>query len=162
MIKINKNLFKKSTEAAAQTIRLKLEDMVGRFCEDIAEIASKNTPRGNPEEADPEGSYYELYEIRADEWKISIAGGYHKGAWEYSEDGTPTFNPEIRNGSDVVGEMQARYELGKGAYIAAIGPGYAALEGGSSKQAPEGIMQPSEEDILAVYATNITSYYRKD
>lgn len=154
----------KQLKEFAEANRRKLKNMVAGFSREVALAASANTPKGNLDDMLVEGSRYrEYYLDRQDKHGLPIKPGYHSGAWQYSE-GSMQFQPMIFStqemANNVEGEVDQQYKLGDSFDIAAIGPGFEALEGGSSKiQAPKGIMQPTLDQVQTAIQSDLKKYY---
>lgn len=160
MIEVQADEFKKSVEEAARNIKKKLESAVALFAGEMAAIASANTPIGDADSIITNKRYARYYASRREAYGIAEQPGYHKGAWTYSE-GVPVFTTAIHrfDKSDVSSLAGSSYNLGDTFMIAATGPGYSALNAGSSTQAPRGILQPSLEQIVQFYSINFAKLY---
>lgn len=163
MLSIDIAAFKKSLDQAADNIQRKMEGAVAEFASEIAEIASDNTPIGDSESILYDGAYREYYKYRQNEFGLPLEAGYHKGAWKYTENGDLNFVPQIDsfNKSEIESEGRASYKLGDTFQIAAIGPGFADLERGSSEQRPDGILTPSVDQIVSFYSISFPALYNK-
>lgn len=161
----------KSLEEAQKVITRKLEGMVTLFAYNFVIQASKNTPIGDEESIklgesgiSPYSKYFQLYDTREAEWGIKAEPGYHKGAWSYSENSSFQFNPNI-NDPEYVAERSysaasTAYKVGDTFYIGAIGPGFYMLEvDRKSSQAPNGIIQPTLDDIQVIYKTDMQRFF---
>jgi len=158
----------KSLDEAAKVIERRLKQMMAGFAAEVASKASANTPIGNAEDAQNETTKYGmLYKNREKNYKIDADVGFHKGAFVYSESmlGTEDFNPNIVPVglmlADIENMAESQYQIGDDFYIGAVGPGYAALESGSSDQAPDGISKPTISDIQNANASDLQRLYRE-
>lgn len=159
----NADIITKQLEEYSKEVERKLKNMVAGFAREVALAASENTPIGNATDMMQENTKYRGYYLnRQDEFGIPIEPGYHSGAWQYTE-GTAKFTPVIFSSNemanDVENEAESSYQLGNSFSIAAIGPGYADLEGGRSDQAPEGIGTPTIAQIQAAHQAQLKRYY---
>lgn len=176
MIVVDARECAKQVKDFAEKSKLNLHKMVERFALHLAQTASNNTPIGDAEEiADWYASgmkkstaskYVQYYIQRKKDFGIGIQVGYHRGAWEYSESGQFTFDREIKfmenKLTEIVSDFSANYKLGDTFYIGATGPGYSALEKGSSKQAPLGIIKPTVDEVVQAYSANLQHFYRSN
>ena len=158
----NTDVIAKQLEEFSKEVERKMKNMVAGFAREVALAASENTPVGSAEDVVKEGAYHNYYLDRNNEFGLPVEVGYHSGAWEYTE-GSPTFRKMIftkeEMSNDVFNEAEASYQLGNSFAIAAIGPGYAALEGGSSQQKPNGIGDPTIAQIMASQQSDLKRYY---
>lgn len=153
----------KQLEEYSLDVQKRLKNMVAGFAREVALTAGRNTPVGDLESMMTENSRYRNYYLdRYDDYGIPVEPGYHSGAWQYSE-GTLDFKPVIFTASemanDVFNEAEASYQLGDSFAIGAIGPGYADLEGGSSKDAPNGIGEPTVAEVMSAHQAQLKRYY---
>lgn len=155
-------------------VKRKLSNMVAGFAYEVSVIASSNTPEGSEGDllaglsgygTKGQMKYAGAYQTRQKEYGIETSTGFHKGAWYYSKQGTLPFNPVIQTGQDAANnnynDALGSYQIGESFYIVGIGPGFEALNDGSSLQAPDGILQPSMDQILQTYQINLQKYYRE-
>ena len=149
----------------------KMEGMVQLFSYWVTFEAIENTPIGNITEANQW-----MYNLPSRLRVLPPEAGSAKGGWTISFNGpTRIIFPEratdegaynIKNNADVDSE---KYKLGDTVYImnsvryvASEGwtlPKFGSLEGGYSKQAPNGIMEPTLHAIYGIYAVNLNEYY---
>lgn len=164
MIKVNIEEALKKLEESRKVLENKMKNMVAGFAYTVTNIASNNTPLGDPEK------FFGLYELREQTYGIDIKEGFHKGAWQYSETKGITFDPTVYGlGSArerAYADARMQYKLGDNFYIGASGPAYGALEAavrgqGGSMQAPQGIMQPSTEEIMQIAGINLKKYFEE-
>lgn len=154
-----------------EEVEQKLKGMVARFAYAATEALSDNTPIGDDAAIEAgrirgtsgQRKYYQLYANREQNYGIDAKAGFHKGAYVYSADSNFTFNPEIVNPSDAASAVElavlSQFNIGDTFYIGASGPGYEALDSGSSLQAPDGIASPSEEAIFNIYKSDMQAFY---
>lgn len=159
----NSDVIAKQLEEFSKEVERKMKNMVAGFAREVALAASANTPKGNAPDMLVEDSRYRQYYLdRQDDYGIPIESGYHSGAWQYSE-GSMNFTPVIFSASemsnDVFNEAEASYQLGNSFSIGAVGPGYGALENGSSDQAHNGISEPTFDQIRASNEADLRRYY---
>lgn len=149
-------------EEYSKEVERKLKNTVAGFAREVALAASTNTPVGSEDMLIENSKYRSYYLDRQSDHGIPIEPGYHSGAWQYTE-GSPVFTPVIFTSQemqdDVFNEAESSYQLGDTFSIAAIGPGYASLESGSSRQAPEGIVAPTLSQIQAAHEAKLKQYY---
>ena len=159
MIKVNIEEALKKLEESRKVLENKMKNMVAGFAYTVTNIASNNTPLGDPEK------FFGLYELREQTYGIDIKEGFHKGAWQYSETKGITFDPTVYGlGSArerAYADARMQYKLGDNFYISASGPGYSMIEAGRSMQAPQGIMSPSTEQIMQVAGINLKKYFEE-
>lgn len=159
MIKVNIEEALKKLEETRKVLENKMKNMVAGFAYTVTDIASNNTPLGDPEK------FFGLYELREQTYGIDIKEGFHKGAWQYSETKGITFDPTVYGlGSArerAYADARMQYKLGDNFYISASGPGYSMLEAGRSMQAPQGIMSPSTEEIMQIAGINLKKYFEE-
>lgn len=164
MISVNADEFKKELEVAAENIKKRLERMVVEFAESIGTKASANTPVVDQQNIQPDGKFYKLYELRKEDWNIDIEQGFHAGSWRYSE-GDFSLDSNIYAEEEVSGKIRAdarsRYQLGDTFYISGTGPAMRFLENGGSFQAPNGIVQPTLDELEAVYQQDFTESFNR-
>ena len=155
-----------------EEVERKLKNMIAGFAYEVTLIASNNTPEGN--EADllaglsgfgdkQQRNYAMLYRRRERAYGIDTETGFHKGAWFYSESPSKGLDKGFREGihaaQDAYADALASYRIGEDFYIVASGPGFSDLEGGSSGQAPDGIIGPSMQQIAQTYQINLQKHY---
>lgn len=159
MIKVNIEEALKKLEETRKVLENKMKNMVAGFAYTVTNIASNNTPLGDPEK------FFGLYELREQTYGIDIKEGFHKGAWQYSETKGITFDPTVYGlGSArerAYTDARMQYKLGDNFYIAAKGPAYGAIEAGKSLQATKGIVGPSTEQIIQVAGINLKRYFEE-
>ena len=148
-----------------EEVERKLTSMVAGFAYEITLAASENTPIGDEERLGVDPAYTALYFRRFNEYGIVPEVGFHKGAWYYSPDANKPLDPSISDPFDAANEVESdmfsQYKVGNDFYILGVGPGFAALENGSSLQAPTGIMQPTIEQLEGTYQINLQHYYNR-
>lgn len=159
----NTDVIAKQLQEFSKEVERKLHNMIGGFAMEVATAASNNTPEGSSDMFIDGSRYRNYYLNRQDEFGLPIEPGYHKGAWQYTESGNPTFNPNIYTTSemanDVFAEASASYKLGESFSIAATGPGYDDIEKGRSGKAPQGVIEPTVNQIMASHEVDLKRYY---
>lgn len=145
-----------------KTVEESMKRMVVTFAYKVTISASRNTPIGDDDRIENDPNYANFYYERMQEYDIPMRAGFHRGAWTYAEGSDEA---DIDNiiypdaASNVKTYAQRQYKVGDEFYIAAVGPGYAYLDSGKNWQAPEGIMKPTENDIMNIYSLNLVNYY---
>ena len=167
MISTNSDKVAKSIDELARQIELKLKNMVAGFAMEVAAKASNNTPIGNEADAQDEKSKYGLlYRQRRATYGIPVEVGFHKGAFVYSERALTAsdFDRNINEVSlmlaDIENMAESQYKVGDDFYVGAVGPAFGALEEGSSRQAPDGIMKPTIDSIKAANSADLQRHYK--
>lgn len=153
-----------SLDRAAKEINRKLKAMVAGFTKEMTTIVVENTPIGDEDRLENDEGYRGLYRQRWKMYKIPMEVGYHAGSWRLSITGHeildatiyPAERPPIE-ASDIV--KSSEYQLGTTFYIMSNGPGIIALENGESPWAPNGIVEPSMQEIAATYKVNLKGYF---
>lgn len=155
-------------------VERKLKGMVAQFAYEASLAISDHIPIGDAlslamgleskDPKDPTAAYANYYKNRKRKYSIDTEVGFHKGALRYSEDGDfSTLITEIKDttemANDVFHAAISSYNIGDTFYIGAKGPGYTALESGSSEQAPSGFIQPSEQAIIQLYSSDMKRMY---
>lgn len=148
----------------AEDNQRKMKYMVAMAARELANVAVENTPIA-PEDWANRAWYRRTYEFREEKYGIEQSPGFHKGAWVYSEQANVALDPTTYswdNVADTVNStVQEQYRLGEDFYILAKGPAFAGLEAGLSPRAPDGIMQPTLDEIIKIYKINLVSYYQR-
>lgn len=141
----------------ADTVR-RLENMVSGFSYEVSLTAVKNTPLGDVE------TYLDLYVRRNKAHpEFDISAGLAQGNWQVSLDGTIEFQ-NIYSGKTALGAVKTHlmnYKLGETVLIGNNLLYIGRLEGGSSNQAPDGIMQPTVDNIMSTYKINLVRYFKE-
>lgn len=143
-----------------------MELLVVKTATNIASIASDKTPIGDSASLNPEtgnASYRSFYIARNKEYGLPVDVGYHRGAWQYSESPNFTFLPLINSADSVVQNVGAdaytSYHLGDTFYIGAVGPAYDILNSGANRQAPDGILQPTLDEVIELHKINVQALF---
>lgn len=151
----------KDLEEYQKSVVSGLESMVRGFAYEITQHAINNTPLGNAEQ------YLSLYRRRYERTGLYPQEGFARGSWQATNNVEP-HGIQANYGTDAgsVALLQAKtsianYKIGETVYITNTGPYINLLEGGSSAQAPEGIIKPTMQDIMASYAVDLRRYYDK-
>jgi hypothetical protein len=140
-------------------VKRKLEAMVRGFALDIVRIAVKHTPLGDAKQ------YPLWYQRRysADSRFLPVEG-FAQGSWQIQYRDSFPWQFNFAPDQDIKALMNAslsseQYKLGKDIWVGNAGPYIAKLEAGRSTQAPQGIMQPTLNEIMQVYQLNLKQYY---
>jgi len=159
----NTDVLSKQLEEYSLDVQRRLKNMVAGFAREVSLAASNDTPVGSNDMFIEHSRYHNYYLDRKNKHGIPIEPGFHSGAWQYTETGNPTFTPVIFSkenaADDNFNEAESSYKLGDDFYIAATGPGYSALENGSSLQAPSGITAPTLAAIESAHQADFKKYY---
>ena len=159
MITSNIDVLVQELEQIEKEVERKLKAMVSGFAGEVALKASENTPVASPEIIQ---RYEASYRQRERQYGVEMAPGYHAGAWKYVE-GSITFDPNIyveqQVEADALKDARSQYKLGDTFKIGAIGFAYQELEKGSSMQAPDGIIAPTRQAVIAAFSTNVKPFY---
>lgn len=155
----------KQLEEFTVKLKIKLENMVEGFAEDVVTAASNATPEGNQQDIDRPGKYRSLYLGRMKSFGIPLEAGFHRGAWGYSKNNLFNFNNHIRSQGEMVndfyGDFSSNYKLGDRFFIGAAGPAFIELQNGLSDKAPDGIEKPTLAMIRAVIMSDLLKHYNK-
>lgn len=136
----------------------RLENMVRGFTYEFAMIAIDNTPLGDDKK------YAALYQRRT---YLQPKAGFAQGSWQVPTDMNGTLEQQdLYSGSAALSAIQTHmlnYKLGETFVLGNTGPYIQALESGkgSKIQAPNGIMAPTIDQMLAAYKVNLTRYYQQ-
>lgn len=132
----------------------------------VYDKVTQNTPIGDAtriNENFPE--YMRMYMRRWQNHGVEMKPGFHKGAWQYSDTKSPEFNAAINDlgtaRKQFISDFRANYKPGQVFYVSAKGTAFAQMERGYIKSAPDGVIQPTIQDILAGYKTVLQSVYDK-
>lgn len=146
-------------------IQNRLDALVMKTASSIANIASGNTPIGDSDSLEGNANYRRLYEMRQQRFSIPVEVGFHRGAWVYSETPSVDFSNKINSPSEMLQGVQAdlytSYQLGETFYIAAKGPAYGILNSGANRQAPDGIVAPTVQEVIEIYKLNIQTFFQQ-
>ena len=159
MIKADVDSTVKQLTELELVIKRKLERMVERFAEDVGRKAIDNTPIGDAV------TYAERYRQRFEQDGLRPVAGFARGSWRYAVNESPMLQ-EYYSGSLALDGIKGAvnfYKLGQKFYITNSGPYIAGLEAGvgSKQQAPDGIKQPTLEQVQAVYRADLPRYYKE-
>ena len=137
-------------------VQKRLENMVRGFTYEFAMIAIDNTPLGDDEK------YLALYKRRT---YLQPQAGFAQGSWQVPADMNGTLEQQdLYSGSAALSAIRTHmlnYKLGETFVLGNTGPYIAQLENGYSNQAPDGIMAPTIDQMLAAYKVNLTRYYQQ-
>lgn len=138
----------------------RLEGMVRGFAYEVSLVAIENTPLGNAEE------YQKLYQRRFIRYGLAPQEGFAQGSWQVAFDNNLDFQElyGANSGNTAAGSIKTHmlnYKLGDSFVIGNTGPYIINLEGGSSDQAPDGIMQPTVDSIMFTYKADLVRYFNQ-
>ena len=151
----------------------KLEGMVEVFTYQITVEAIDNTPYG---ELTPDNQW--MYELDSRMKKfLAPEPGHAKGGWNIQfnkfvsiRSGMRATDSNAYNIKQYADDDSTKYRLGQTViisnsvpYVANKGftlPKFGSLEEGYSDQAPNGIMQPTLDQIMSVYNKDLSRYYK--
>jgi len=152
----------KQLEELTVDVENRLESMVRRFSFGVAASAVDFTPLGDAEK------YPSLYAMREQVWGLRPEEGYARGSWQVALDGSLEKQAlyGISSGETALGAVNTHlmnYKLGEDILVGNPAHYIGNLEGlngvPSSRQAPQGIMQPATEKIMQIYALKLDDYY---
>lgn len=152
----------KQLEALKLDVENRLKNMVRKFSFNIADAAIGFTPLGDS------SLYPALYEQRQQIWGLKPEEGYARGSWQVALDGTLDKQElyGIGSGNTALGAVNTHlmnYNLGEDIIIGNPAHYIGNLEGlygpPSSRQAPQGIMKPTTDKIMNIYAIRLDDYY---
>lgn len=160
MLKADVEATVKSLAEAEKSIQDKLERMVKMFAADVLRKAAENTPRGD------HIANASWYEMREESDHLAPIHGLARFGWDAAVD-TPL---ELREGygpntsevayRDAIAALM-RYNLGEQVLIGnKRNYVVSALENGYSKRYPDGIMQPTINQIEQAYRADLQRYYK--
>jgi len=154
----NAEAISKQLEEYSKEVQRKLEYMVEQFAVDVVQAATENTPLGDAEK------FAELYKLRQERLNLDPIEGVSQGAWVVALNGDLQFIPSYGKQSGMSAVADANmdvqgYQLGQSFKIGNAAPYIAELEGGYSPQAPDGIMQPTLDQIKAANESDFKRYY---
>lgn len=134
----------------------RMENMVRGFTYEFAMIAIDNTPLGDDEK------YAALYKRRT---YLQPIAGFAQGSWQVPADMNSSLDQQdLYSGSGALGAIKTHmlnYTLGETFVLGNTGPYITQLNEGYSDQAPEGIMKPTIDQMLAAYKVNLVRYYKQ-
>lgn len=176
MISVDTSALEKHLKQIAEETEKNLVNMVERFAVELAQTASNNTPIGDQDVLDEYFSgqsllpqqyrYVRYYLNRVQNYGIEAQAGFHRGAFTFNDSGNFSFDRNIHSQPEMLTNVKSgfrsNYKLGERFYIGGEGPGYVMLERGSSAQAPNGIVNPTVDDIVSAYSSNLQYFYRSN
>ena len=139
-------------------VQRRLENMVRGFTYEFAMTAIDNTPLGDDQK------YAALYKRRT---YLKPIAGFAQGSWQVPADMNGTLEQQdLYSGSAALSSIRTHmmnYTLGETFVLGNTGPYILTLESGkgSKIQAPNGIMAPTIDQMLAAYKSNLTRYYNQ-
>lgn len=155
MITIHADELHNQLKAFSEKFRRTLEKGVERFAYRTADIFIQSTPYGDA------NKFLDLYVKREEKYGFEIRPGLAKGSWLLVT-GQPVFIEEVAYDNKYGSKSQARaqasaqeYILGETIYLTNSVPYIQGLEQGSSKQAPQGIMDLSLNKLQRLYGLNV-------
>lgn len=146
-------------EEFSKEVERKLKFMVEQFSVDIVEAATAITPLGDSEK------FAGFYAQRlVDNSGLPDEEGVARGAWVVGLNGQLAFIPISGRNTDAEAIAEAQmdiqgYKLGQDFVIGNAAPYIVDLEDGYSMQAPNGIMQPTLDQIKAAHESDLKRYY---
>lgn len=158
----NADQIAKQLEEYSLEVERRLKSMVEKFATDIVAKAANNTPLGDAE------NFILWYQSRQKETGLLPEEGIAQGAWVVALDGQLYFTPSYGQDSDKSAVADANmdmqgYRLGDSFKIGNAAPYIGELEGLNgqpySAQAPNGIMQPTLDQIKAAHEADLKRYY---
>ena len=158
-VSINTKELLESLKKYEEEVKRKLEGMVTKFAYESTVIAVNNTPLGSS------AAFADWYEKREMVTGLSPEEGLARGGWQISLDGTLSFRETYgqesgTNASEDAREQMSDYKIGDTVYIGNLGPYIQRLENNYSPQTSnQGIMQPTENNMIAIYNTDIKQMF---
>lgn len=154
----NADKISKQLEDFSKEVERRLKNMVEMFAVDIVKKSANNTPLGDSVK------FIAWYERRQKETGLLPEEGIAQGAWVTALAGQLYFTPSYGQDSGmgaVADAVQATqgYKLGQRFKIGNAAPYIGELEDGYSDQAPNGIMQPTLDQIKAAHEADLKRYY---
>lgn len=160
----NTDALAKQLEEFSKEVERKMKAMVSEFTVDVVTAAVNNTPLGDSEK------FANLYAMRLTNGSGLLAEeGLAQGSWQVALDGSLEFKPDygFDAGLNAIAETKFAmegYQLGQEYKIGNTGPYIGELEGADGKrpysdQAPNGIMQPTIEQIQSAIQSDLKQYY---
>lgn len=152
----------KSLEEAETKIREGLEQMVRKFAASVLEKAADNTPLGD------HITNISWYERREQAEGLAPIHGLARFGWDAAVDQGLELREGYGANTAAVALQDAiltlsRYNLGEEVLIGnKRNYVVSALEQGSSKQAPMGIMQPTLQQIESAYRSDLQRFYKNN
>lgn len=145
-----------------EEVERKLTVAVCHFTMSMVQIAAYNTPLGDSK------VYESLYEYRYSMFGLSPIEGLARGGWQANTSGNMIFrevygtNSSELAMSDAFEDISRTFQLGDKVYIGNKGPYIEKLENNFSKQTNgAGIVQPSVEEIQAVFRTDFRAMFER-
>jgi len=145
----------------------KIKGMVLALAMNVASYMSENTPIGDEKRINSPGKYRQMYEARYDKYRLPMQAGYHAGAYRFSESNIPEFKQgaaitEYKDMLSVVQkEFMSNYTIGDVFYIGAKGPAYKFFEQGAFDSAPDGVIKPTLQQVMATYKFDMQMAYAR-
>lgn len=158
-VSINTKELLESLKKYEEEFKRKLEGMVTAFAYESTVIAVGNTPLGSS------SAFPDWYEARSMVTGLSPEEGFARGSWQISLDGSLSWREHYGQDSGMLAAEDARekmsdYKIGDTVYIGNLGPYIKKLEDNYSPQTSgQGIMQPTENNIVAIYNTDIKQMF---
>jgi hypothetical protein len=165
-VSINTQELIASLKKYEEEVKRKLEGMVTKFAYESTVIAVNNTPLGNATSSeDGEEVIKDWYLTREMVTGLRAEEGLARGGWQISLDGTLSFRETYgqesgTNASEDAREQMSDYKIGDTVYIGNLGPYIQRLQDNYSAQTKkQGIMQPTENNMIAIYNTDIKQMF---
>lgn len=150
----------KQLQDVREEIERKLRITVCKFSARMVGIAAMNTPLGDA------GVNEDWYLRRYQDMGLSPIEGLARGGWQAGTSAGGYFRQVYGSNSsqlavaDAFDAMYTQYQLGEDFYITNKGPYILNLENNSSLQtAGQGIGQPTQDQIIAVFRTDFQTMY---
>ena len=155
----NADTISKQLEEFSKEVERKMKSMVEQFAVDIVEAGTANTPLGDSEK------FARYYQARLTNGSgLPDEEGVARGAWVVGLNGQIGFTAISGKNTDAEAIAEAKmdmnaYKLGQDFVIGNAAPYIGDLEDGYSDQAPNGIMQPTINQIETAIQSNLKQYY---
>lgn len=158
MVSNNGEEIAKQLDQYAVELKRKLENMVAGFAGDVAYRAAISTPKATD---DYVATHQGLYQARFNTHEIPKEPGFHKGSWQYGENGLSVkLQPKINTESEVEyqarQQAQTRYNLGDTFVIGSESPNMPYL---NQRDGIEDAVTDSA--ARAAYASNLVMHFRR-
>lgn len=169
----NADVVAKEIQGYAEDVERRLRNMVAEFAYEAALAVAPIIPIGDAasiavgleskDPSDPTVAYANYYKKRKEDYGLEMEPGFHRNSLRYSKSGNFSFIRDIRTtedmSQDIFNDASSYYEIGDNFSIGSSGPAYAALEGGSSEQAPNGILGLGLEAMQDIYKMDMKRFY---
>lgn len=156
MITSNIEAVSKSLDAKIKEIERNLKSMTIGFAESLIRKAINNTKLGDS------SKYRSLYQYRQNKYGLQPIQGFARGSWKYSEANDSFIQENYGNesgnvaASKFVSAANQQYRLGDTFLISNTGYYIQKIQ---NRQNPQGILQPSLQDMLNVQHVVLKDQY---